>query len=329
MTNRSGTVLAASICSMALIAGCGAKHEGAQAEPSQQHAEHVNNEIFSLTGGWQCKLPMKAAPGFFVRSYYFGRDNVFATAGKDGDATVLVAGAYQLSGDQQQLRWIEGTLAAFAPSGATLQDWQVSQPGGEVIRSSFRDRQTSVRITDANNIVLRSTSITSGPGGEVTTPNPISDVPCVRSVDALTEQAWRDVPRPLIAQMLSLYPMNPVPQFIPSQQAPDGIVPFSSAQPATATPSPRAEVGDATQVAEAEAVDAVVRLNAAIAAHQAVRGCEGGLQLLLASKNSISQYFEYAEQFKSHQPSRLKYLKLAAERANAAASRGKGTACNP
>lgn len=284
MRNRLSVLFAASIGAALLVVGCNAKHEAAESAPARQETASANKAAFSLSGGWHCRHPMKAAPGFFMRAYHFGSDNVFATAGKDGENTILVAGAYQLSGDQQSLRWIEGTMAAFSPAGEVLLGWRVSQPGGAVMSSNFRDRQTHVRVTDANNIVLTPMSITSGPGGLLEQPNPPDDIPCSRQGDATTEQAWRAVPRPLIAQMLSLYAMNPIPQLDLSHVQP--VTPFP--QPAvTAGPSQNVQVTNPAVAGQAYKYSVKTTLTGTVATLQgkAANGDRYPYQLLILDKS--------------------------------------------
>ncbi len=174
---------------------------------------------FNMVGGWICKVPMKAPPGFRYIPYYFGPDNVFVATGEDGQNTVFVAGAYQLGDDQQSLRWVEGVGTVLSPSGQVLMPWTVMQPGGpSLAMSNFRDRQSQVLITDPNNIILKNLIITNGPGGQTLRPSsPNNEMSCNRQNSAAAEQAWKEVPRQQITQMLSVYASNPVPQFSQSR----------------------------------------------------------------------------------------------------------------
>lgn len=330
--------ITAHACSLLLLAGCGAKHEAENASPTPERAPTaVAAAPFDLAGGWQCKHHKKSPPGFFYRSYHFGPDNIFGTEGKDGDNTLLVAGAYQLNGDapRQTLRWIEGTMAAFAPTGEILAGWRVSQPGGEIMRSNFRDRQTEVRIVDMNNILLKPVSISSGPGGEVATPNPPDEFPCVRKPDEVAEAAWRSVPRPFIAQVLSAYPINPTPAVnlnahvgvkIDPSDATNTAMPAQGPQQASPQPSMQY---DELAAAETAVLNADARLDAAIQALQANRACQGELEYLISYKGQIRQNLEYAEQFRTNRPTRLAYLQRAADMGEKAANRFRGTRCLP
>ena len=318
MSDRSKGVMATVACCLVLLMGCNAKQaEGPDTQREVGGPIQPNLPSLSLTGGWQCKHPMKNAPGFFYRSYHFGADNVFATYGEDGSNTVWVAGAYQLNDGeqgQQTLRWIEGAMTAFSPRGEALFDWHTSKPGGRVMASNFRDRQTQVRVIDANNIILKPISITSGPGGEIAQPNPPNEYPCVRKSDTIAERVWNAVPRPVIGEMLSLYPLNPIPMLDLSQAGP---------QRNTQTgPSP-------SVTAAMEGVSAAVqRMQAAIESYESTPGCEAGLRVLYKLRADANSMWNSAQQVSTDE-SRVRFLNAAERTANSAGNLAKGTVCNP